>query len=481
LEKNKTICLLHNSLISGLCRRLLDVKTTKQPKMMTTQMKQTAFKALFTAESMEAYEKEDTKNIFPPAKALIKSACEDDEPEHINTAIPPMPFKKLTREFHLTHDVFLVILWKYSIYANDPSITSPEAFNDKMEELTTYRMGAGLQGLDGDIPDINCEDNKAGKYDDIIIHNAILGVFLHSAETLRTGCESCPSCLEEAEKKRALAEKRAMVQRNVAEALRRRAEEEGGDTPQTPTATPEEVVVEVSTIPIPVVSAIPLAVSPLSAEDEYYLDLEKQLRTGTTDIPLNIEEIDNIPVRVMIERSKYSLGNLHLRVYLSVHNYYHDPDQVDDTCLYSYYTGGNNNGIDPVVKIIDILKIVMDYEQFCFDKIHNGFFSGKEYMANILEKRRKDALFENAFKGKKGRKLALSGGRECPACNENTLGMTGCGHPLCLPCLIKVDEIAYNLNKAKNQEADDDNYTEDYEVPCPMCRQDLIGEWKQRH
>ncbi len=500
-------------------------------------MKQAAFKALFTAESMETYEKKDPKNIFRPAKALIKSACEDDEPHKISSAIPPKPFKILTREFHLSHDLFLESLWGYSIYANDPSITSPEAFNNKMEELTTYRLGAGLKGLETDIPDLNSADGEAGKYDKIIIHYAIVDVFLRSVETLRTGCESCPSCLEEAEKKRALAEKRAMVQRNVAEALRRRAEEEGGNTPQTPTPSgiaaanappaleesedeeediqemrcekcsfrigshtmeesiacgliPVEVVVEVSATPTPVVSAIPLAVgvggvspqaipSPQSAEDAYFALLKKQLETGKKEnIPLPLTEIDEIPVRVVVEFNNHS-KHLHLRIYLAANQSYYDPNAPvghDETVLYNYYTGHEGkvfeNGED-IERIIQQVKLIMDGDECWFDKYHGLFYVGKTDIEKMKTTREANDLFGKAFKGKKGRKMTSRLNKECSVCYEPTQGRTECGHPLCLNCLVGID-AEFN-NPVNEYEFGDDPE----EVPCPCCRQDITFGWRQ--
>jgi len=465
-------------------------------------MKQAAFKAIFTAESMEAYEK-NPKNIFRPAKALIKSACEDDEPHKISTAIPPKPFKILTREFHWAHDLFLESLWGYSIYANDPSITSPEAFNNKMEELTTYRMGAGLKGLETDIPDLNSADREAGKYDKIIIHYAIVDVFLRSVETLRTGCESCPSCLEEAEKARALAEKRAMVQRNVAEALRRRAEAEGGDTPQTPTPSG----IAAANAPPPLEESEDeeehtgtcyncgkeynyTGASPSTefcsksckaedeAKDKYFASLKKQLEMGKEGILIPLTEIDEIPVRVKVEFNNHS-KHLHLRIYLAANQVYYDPNAPvghDETVLYNYYTGHDGKVFEndeDIQRIIQQVKLIMDGDECWFDNYHGLFYVGKTDIEKIQIKREANDLFGKAFKGKKGRKMTSRLNKECSVCYEPTQGRTECGHPLCLNCLVGID-AEFN-NPVNEYEFGDDAE----EVPCPCCRQDMTFGWRQ--
>jgi len=307
----------------------------------------------------------------------------------------------------------------------------------------------------------------------------------------------------------------------VAEALRRRAEAEGGDTPQTPTPSgiaaanapppleesedeeniqemrcekcsfrigshtmeesiacgliPVEGVVEVSATPTPIVSAIP---SPQSAEDAYFASLKKQLEMGKEGILIPLTEIDEIPVRVKVEFNNHS-KHLHLRIYLAANQVYYDPNAPvghDETVLYNYYTGHDGkvfeNGED-IERIIQQVKLIMDGDECWFDKYHGLFYVGKTDIEKMKTTREANDLFGKAFKGKKGRKMTSRLNKECSVCYEPTQGRTECGHPLCLNCLVGID-AEFN-NPVNEYEFGDDAE----EVPCPCCRQDMTFGWRQ--
>jgi hypothetical protein len=410
-----------------------------------------AFKTVFTPESIRAPEEP-----YPPEDDLIRQLIDSGRVGNgkmvANIEVRGMTRVLLDRFADVTLALLSSLLWKHSIYANDPTIADYEAFCDKLEELTKRRLFVAIKS-----------EKTGDMNDDTIIEEAFLGVSFGQMD--HSKCNSCPTCI---------AEKRALIKKNVDAALKKRAEAEA-ETEADLTSTCincKKIFTFADKENYPDCCS-----DKCKAQDMYFVALKEEMESlapfefpNSNCIKLPIRAIDDIPVSVTIIRFNHDMENFHLEITLDSIAPFYDTDQAENTRLYIAYTGSvKNKKNSPYETIKGQIQMLMDEEECYFDVVRSRFLLGKGEIEKHLKCTKSSSLFEKAYSGKKGRKLYES--ENCCVCDEKTHSKTNCKHSLCLRCLVKIDA------GIEKQEDDDDD--EERVVPCPMCRQDMTCAWNQ--
>jgi hypothetical protein len=405
-----------------------------------------AFKAIFTPESIGAAE------VIPKTDEIIKKLINSGRVDNGNMTaaieVRGMTRAELNRFADVTLALFTKLLWNHSIYANDPLFPDYITFSDKLEELTKRRLFVAVKS-----------EKTGDMNDDTIIEEGFLGVSFGQMD--HSKCNSCPTCI---------AEKRALIKKNVDAALKKRAEAEADLTSTCINCKKTFTFADKENYP-------DCCSDKCKAQDMYFDALKKQLDSSADSekikIVLPIESICDIPVSVWCGRTTAYTRNegdtitiYRLQVDLDTLNQYHH-DSIHDynhpVSIRMYENDPNGSMVKTLTyeKLKADIKMLIDNEQVWLDVLCGEIRVGKEMNDSLKSRSDLRSMFLETFKGNAGLKLA---DRTCCVCDEPTLSITACGHSLCVGCLVGVD-------KEITDEEDD--------VPCPMCRKDIRYGWKQ--
>jgi hypothetical protein len=207
-------------------------------------------------------------------------------------------------------------------------------------------------------------------------------------------------------------------------------------------------------------------------------------------IVIPVKKIDSIPVAVIIKKSALNLETgrmrLDLNIWLDTETTF-GIDDIDDgkIILFNYYSvdwhpdyaSKNVRVGDIYTDVHKVLRNVMDSEQCWFDKFDAKFILGKKNIDALKLDRECDAAFVKAFGKKKALEMNSNYTRDCCVCYEPTIGITGCGHSLCIPCMVRTNN---EIDRSDEGEDDDGELIDEKPLPCPLCRQCIIASWKNK-